>query len=138
MRSDGIISDGVLLLTPRSSPGGAHLPCSLAPTGHRYVRRQWLQALSFAATMGGHLAAVPGPCGPPYTSTTTKSKYALSTSTTDYFSAEHLCNDQGGHLASWNTEAEQREVETYFLKEVRGRLRLVMVLVNLLSARRAA
>jgi hypothetical protein len=62
---------------------------------------------------------VPGPCGPLYTSTTTKSKYSLNTSATDYFSAETVCNNQGGHLASWNSEAEQREVETFFLKEVR-------------------
>jgi hypothetical protein len=29
--------------------------------------------------------------------------------------AEQYCNDLGGHLASWNSQAEQTEIENYWV-----------------------
>ena len=62
---------------------------------------------------------MPGPCGP-YKSKATGSSYTLNTNKTDFATAEQDCNKLGGHLAAWNTEMEQREVEGYFLSMVGG------------------
>ena len=53
---------------------------------------------------------------PPYTNATTNTTYILNTRKLNFTFAERFCNDQGGHLASWNSKAEQIEVEQYFIK----------------------
>lgn len=59
---------------------------------------------------------MPGPCGP-YNSKGTGSSYTLNTNKSDFASAEQNCNRIGGHLAAWNSELEQREVENFFLTQ---------------------
>jgi hypothetical protein len=49
-----------------------------------------------------------------YTSNSSGLTYVLNTTTTDQPSAQSSCNDQGGHLVSWRSLAEQREAEQYF------------------------
>jgi hypothetical protein len=84
------------------------------------------QALSRAASLlhlvlQGHLptprppaalAAVPGP-KVPYTSPITNSTYTLNTSATDFAAAEALCSAKGGHLASFGSFKEQKDVEDW-------------------------
>jgi hypothetical protein len=58
-------------------------------------------------------AADPGP-QPRYVSGTSGLTYVLNTQRMDFAAAEQYCNDQGGHLASWGSSAEQTEVEQWF------------------------
>jgi hypothetical protein len=53
---------------------------------------------------------------PPYTNVTTNTTYILNTKKMNFSQAESYCNDNGGHLASWNNREEQMEVEQYFIK----------------------
>ena len=47
---------------------------------------------------------------PPYTASTGNT-YFLNTTLTAFFDAERACTNNGGHLASYLTPAEQFEVE---------------------------
>lgn len=51
--------------------------------------------------------AVPGPCAR-YTRRTTNFTYYYNTSATDFDSAEQACMDNGGHLASFLSDQEQK------------------------------
>jgi hypothetical protein len=52
----------------------------------------------------------------PSPANTTNNTYCLSTNLTAQADAETYCNTLGGHLASWNSQAEQTEVEGYWIK----------------------
>jgi hypothetical protein len=52
----------------------------------------------------------------PKPANSTNNTYALSTNLTSQPDAEEYCNTLGGHLASWNSQDEQTEVEGYWLK----------------------
>jgi hypothetical protein len=52
----------------------------------------------------------------PSPANTTNNTYCLSTNLTGQADAETYCNTLGGHLASWNSQAEQTEVEGYWIK----------------------
>jgi hypothetical protein len=52
----------------------------------------------------------------PSPANTTNNTYCLSTNLTGQADAEDYCNTLGGHLASWNSQAEQTEVEGYWIK----------------------
>jgi hypothetical protein len=52
---------------------------------------------------------------PPYTNVTTNTTYILNTKKMNFSQAESYCNDNGGHLASWNNREEQMEVEQHFI-----------------------
>ena len=41
--------------------------------------------------------------------------YLLNTAALDQQSAQKVCNDNGGHLVHWDSEAEQLEVEAYYV-----------------------
>jgi hypothetical protein len=47
-------------------------------------------------------AAALGPCLPVATSPATNQSYYLNSSATDFAQAELACNDNGGHLVSYN------------------------------------
>jgi hypothetical protein len=51
--------------------------------------------------------AVPGPCAK-YTRRSTNFTYYYNTSATDFYSAEQACMDNGGHLASFTSDQEQK------------------------------
>jgi hypothetical protein len=46
-----------------------------------------------------------------YVSPTTSDTYILNTTASSFVAAEFACNDQGGHLVTYATFAEQQEVE---------------------------
>ncbi len=46
-----------------------------------------------------------------YVSPTTNDTYILNTTSVGFVAAEFACNDQGGHLVTYATFAEQQEVE---------------------------
>jgi hypothetical protein len=50
-----------------------------------------------------------------YVSNTTNSTYILNTTKTDFKAAQRACNNQGGHLVSYSSAAEQVEVESYYV-----------------------
>ena len=52
---------------------------------------------------------MPGACAR-YTSKATKYTYYVNTSATDFYSAQQLCNDNGGHLTSYLSDQEQKWV----------------------------
>jgi hypothetical protein len=52
---------------------------------------------------------------PMYTTTSTGVHYYMNTTPMDFDTAERMCNINGGHLATYGTDAEQREVEQHFL-----------------------
>ena len=54
-----------------------------------------------------------------YRSQGRRNSYILNTNPTSFKSAQTFCNTQGGHLASWDSYAEQYEVEQYFVGQVR-------------------
>ncbi len=64
-----------------------------------------------------HCCAAPGIFT--YRSQGRKNSYILNTNPTSFRSAQTFCNAQGGHLASWDSYAEQYEVEQYFVNQVR-------------------
>lgn len=53
-----------------------------------------------------------------YTSNSTKHTYMLNTHLTTFSAAHQFCNDSGGHLAGWDSLAEQTEVEQYYIDQV--------------------
>ncbi len=60
--------------------------------------------------------AAKGPCSlPPYTDKTTGAAYLYNSDEMVQADAEQWCNDQGGHLVSYENLAEQRNVEGYFI-----------------------
>jgi hypothetical protein len=50
-----------------------------------------------------------------YTSSNGSGAFAFNSAALDQKSAEKACNDNGGHLVSYGSEAEQLEVEGYFI-----------------------
>jgi hypothetical protein len=55
-----------------------------------------------------------------FKSNSTNKTYALNTNLLDQKAAQQVCNDMGGHLASWGSYEEQMEVEQYYIKQVGG------------------
>ncbi len=53
-----------------------------------------------------------------YYSTKSKTNYSLSTFNDNQTTQETYCNSIGGHLASYDSQAEQNEVEQAFIKQV--------------------
>jgi hypothetical protein len=49
-----------------------------------------------------------------YVSNTTQATYILNTSMANWADAKQVCNDNGGHLVSYQTPDEQSEVEGYY------------------------
>ena len=68
------------------------------------------------------LLVLPPPAGPgaqgcmPAPANATNNTYCLNTNLTGVSDSEAYCNTLGGHLVSWNSQAEQAEVEGYWLK----------------------
>ncbi len=61
-------------------------------------------------------SAGPGPAGcTPTPANSTNNTYCLNTNMTGVDAGEQYCNDLGGHLVSWNSQAEQTEVEGYWV-----------------------
>ncbi len=60
--------------------------------------------------------ATKGPCSlPPYTDKTTGASYLYNSDEMVQADAEQWCNGQGGHLVSYESLAEQKNVEGYFM-----------------------
>jgi hypothetical protein len=57
-----------------------------------------------------------------YKSNTTKSTYTLNTHYMTFEDAQQYCNDTGGHLAGWDSRAEQLEVEQYYISQASAHL----------------
>jgi hypothetical protein len=55
-----------------------------------------------------------------YTSSKSRATYMLNTNLLSQEDAQTFCNDQGGHLAGYDSLAEQIEVEQRFIKDVGG------------------
>ncbi len=49
-----------------------------------------------------------------YTNTQTEVTYMLNTSKANYYEAEEVCMERGGHLVSYTSIEEQLDVEAYF------------------------
>ncbi len=56
---------------------------------------------------------MPGPCAP-YFSPLTNTTYLANTQSASAAAAQASCQAQGGHLASWGSQAEQLAVEQAF------------------------
>lgn len=61
--------------------------------------------------------AAPGPQSVVYTNNDTNTTYTLNTRLSNFTVAQAACNALGGHLASYNTQQEQLEVENFFVSK---------------------
>ncbi len=69
-----------------------------------------------------HSHALPAPPTAPgyqqrYKGGTTDFSYILNTVMLNQSTADQACNDVGGRLASWSTQAEQYEVELFYIAQ---------------------
>jgi hypothetical protein len=91
--------------------------CAVANYTERYGSPQvWGFADANCGIMAPFICRISGGAGYVYNSTTNQT-FIFTPAVKNFTDAEQSCQDQGGHLASYSSEAEQAEVEKYYVSQ---------------------